>query len=103
MKIRAGYEISYDCPQPTPMILQLNVHPSREHDLVGLDRIHLDPPLPMTTYRDGFDNLCHVIRAPQGRITKLRIRLAVDRNAVKIAGASLLLSSREIAYVHFTL
>ena len=21
MKIRAGYEISYDCPQPTPMIL----------------------------------------------------------------------------------
>ena len=23
MKIRAGYEISYDCPQPTPMILQL--------------------------------------------------------------------------------
>jgi transglutaminase-like putative cysteine protease len=69
MKIRTGYEISYDCPQPTPMILQLNVHPSRAHDLVDLDRIHLDPPLPMTTYNDGFDNLCHVIRAPQGRIT----------------------------------
>ena len=29
MKIRAGYEISYDCPQPTPMILTLSVHPSR--------------------------------------------------------------------------
>jgi transglutaminase-like putative cysteine protease len=68
MKIRAGYQISYDCPQPTPMILQLNVHPSRERDLVELDRIRLDPPLPMTTYNDGFDNLCHVIRAPQGRI-----------------------------------
>jgi hypothetical protein len=27
MKIRAGYEISYDCPQPTPMILTLSVHP----------------------------------------------------------------------------
>jgi hypothetical protein len=23
MRIRAGYEISYDCPQPTPMILVL--------------------------------------------------------------------------------
>jgi hypothetical protein len=22
MRIRAGYEISYDCPQPTPMILE---------------------------------------------------------------------------------
>jgi hypothetical protein len=26
MKIHAGYEISYDCPQPTPMILTLSVH-----------------------------------------------------------------------------
>ena len=33
MKIRAGYEISYDCPQPTPMILTLSVHPSRFSDL----------------------------------------------------------------------
>jgi hypothetical protein len=28
MKIRAGYEISYDCPRPTPMILTLSVHPT---------------------------------------------------------------------------
>ena len=34
MKIRAGYEISYDCPQPTPMILQVSVHPSRISDLL---------------------------------------------------------------------
>jgi hypothetical protein len=27
MKIRGGYEISYDCSQPTPMILTLSVHP----------------------------------------------------------------------------
>jgi hypothetical protein len=25
MKIRAGYEVSYDCPQPTPMILTLSL------------------------------------------------------------------------------
>ena len=46
MKIRAGYQISYDCPQPTPMILQLSVHPSRVADLENPDRIRLDPPLP---------------------------------------------------------
>jgi hypothetical protein len=48
MKIRAGYEISYDCPQPTPMILTLSVHPSRFPDLLTWDRMRLDPPSPST-------------------------------------------------------
>jgi hypothetical protein len=26
MLIRIGYELLYDCPQPTPMLLMLNVH-----------------------------------------------------------------------------
>ena len=39
MKIRAGYEISYDCPKPTPMILTLSVHPSRIPDLLTWDRM----------------------------------------------------------------
>jgi hypothetical protein len=44
MKIRAGYEIAYDCLQPTPMILTLSVHPSRFPDLLTLDRLRLDRP-----------------------------------------------------------
>ena len=64
MKIRAGYEISYDCPQPTPMILTLSVHPSRIPDLLTVDRMRLDPPIPANTYHDSFGNFCHVIRAP---------------------------------------
>ena len=69
MKIRAGYEISYDCPQPTPMILQLSVHPSRVPDLLIRDRIRFEPEIPANTYHDAFGNFCHVIRAPQGRLT----------------------------------
>jgi len=69
MKIRAGYQISYDCPQPTPMILQLSVHPSRVADLENPDRIRLDPPLPANTYHDSFGNFCHVISAGAGRLT----------------------------------
>jgi hypothetical protein len=46
MKIRAGYEISYDCPQPTPMILTLSVHPTRFPDLLTRDHMRLDPPHP---------------------------------------------------------
>jgi hypothetical protein len=28
MQIRVGYELNYEFPQPTPMILTLNVHPA---------------------------------------------------------------------------
>src|SRR5208337_3890231 len=69
MKIRAGYEISYDCPQPTPMILTLSVHPSRFADLLTPDLVRLDPPIPDHTYHDNSGNFCHVIRAPAGRFT----------------------------------
>jgi transglutaminase-like putative cysteine protease len=69
MKIRAGYEIAYDCPQPTPMILTLSVHPSRFADLITLDRMRLDPPIVPNTYHDSFGNFCHVIHAPAGRLT----------------------------------
>jgi transglutaminase-like putative cysteine protease len=68
MKIRAGYEMSYDCAQPTPMILTLSVHPSRVPDLLTPDRIRLDPAIPANTYHDSFGNFCHVICAPAGRL-----------------------------------
>ena len=69
MKIRAGFEISYDCPQPTPMILQVSVHPSRQADLITWDGLQTNPQIPANTYHDTFGNFCHVIRAPAGRLT----------------------------------
>ena len=69
MKIHAGYEISYDCPQPTPMILALSVHPGRRSDLITPDRMLIQPAVPVTEYCDGFGNACHVLHAPAGRTT----------------------------------
>src|SRR6516165_7459012 len=66
MKIRVGYEISYECPRPTPMILALSIHPSRAADLITPDRIRFEPRISAIEYRDSFDNVCHVIRAPAG-------------------------------------
>jgi len=54
MKIRAGFEISYDCAQPTPMILQVSVHPSRQADLITWDGLQTDPRIPANTYHDTF-------------------------------------------------
>jgi transglutaminase-like putative cysteine protease len=69
MKIRAGYSIAYECPQPTPMVLMLSLHPSRVADLVAPDRIALDPPIAARAYRDVFGNMCTRIVAPPGRLT----------------------------------
>ncbi|MGE0604805.1 MAG: transglutaminase family protein, partial [Xanthobacteraceae bacterium] len=30
MQIKIGFDIVYECTQPTPMVLMLNVHPSRQ-------------------------------------------------------------------------
>jgi len=67
--VRAGYEITYDCPQPTPMILALSVHPSRRRDLITPDRLVVRPAVQPTEYCDGFGNTCHVVHAPAGAIT----------------------------------
>ena len=56
VKIRAGYEISYECPQPTPMILTLSVYPSRTPDLLSWDRMRLDPTVPVNTYHSKLIN-----------------------------------------------
>ena len=68
MRIRVGYELLYDCPQPTPMILMLNVHHSRAGDLISPDRMMTEPAVPVSGYHDGFGNWCSRIVAPAGRI-----------------------------------
>ena len=68
MKIRVGYELIYDCPQPTPMVLMLNIHHTRAGDIVVPDRMIAEPFVPMTSYRDGFGNWCTRILAPAGRL-----------------------------------
>jgi transglutaminase-like putative cysteine protease len=69
MKIRIGYELNYDLPQATPMILTLNVHHSRVADLVWPDHMKTTPPVAMAPYRDGFGNWCTRLVAPAGRFS----------------------------------
>jgi transglutaminase-like putative cysteine protease len=68
MRIRIGFHIALDFTQPTPALLMLNVHPTRRQDLVSPDTLRLEPDIPLTTYVDGFGNLCSRIVAPPGRL-----------------------------------
>jgi transglutaminase-like putative cysteine protease len=68
VQIRVGYELIYDCPQPTPMILTLHVHSTRVSDIVVPDHLITSPSVPIAAYRDGFGNWCSRIVAPTGEI-----------------------------------
>jgi transglutaminase-like putative cysteine protease len=66
MRIRAGYDLAFQVPQPTPMVLMLRVHPSRTKDLLTKDNLITVPTIPIREYEDGFGNLCTRIMAPAG-------------------------------------
>lgn len=69
MLIRYGYEMTFVCPKPTPMICQLDVHPSaairvrRETPFAAL------PTVTSRVYGDLFGNRCRRFVAPTGRLT----------------------------------
>jgi transglutaminase-like putative cysteine protease len=66
--LRIGFELIYDCPQPTPMVLMLNVHPSCASSIVVADALATIPALPISFYYDGFGNRCSRLVAPAGEI-----------------------------------
>ncbi len=68
MEIRVGYELIYEFPQPTPVIMVLGTHFSRASDIVRPDYPTTDPALPIYPYRDVFGNLCSRVLAPAGRV-----------------------------------
>src|SRR5437762_4020669 len=73
MKIRVGFEMLYDFPQPTPMIMVLGTHFTRASDVIVPDFLTTSPEVEITPYRDMFGNWCSRMVAPAGRM-----RLAAD-------------------------
>lgn len=68
MQLRVGYELIYDFPKPTPMMLTLNIHHTRAGDIVVPDRLLAEPSVPAKFYHDTFGNWCSRIVAPRGRL-----------------------------------
>jgi len=69
MLIRLGYSITYGLPQPTPMVLTLNIHDSRRTDIVVASELRSTPDVPMRQYRDIYGNICTRLVAPSGTLT----------------------------------
>jgi transglutaminase-like putative cysteine protease len=84
MQIRVGFEMTYDCPAPTPMILALSIHYSRASDLMRPDHLLTVPAVPVSAYRDGFGNWCSRLVAPAGRFTLSTDALVHDRGQADV-------------------
>jgi transglutaminase-like putative cysteine protease len=81
MQIRVGYDLLFDCPQATPMILVLNIHFTRVADLVVPDHLIIAPPCPIRAYRDWYGNWCSRIVAPIGKTRLFTDALINDSGA----------------------
>jgi transglutaminase-like putative cysteine protease len=69
IRIYVGSELSFEFPQPTPMIALLNVHFSRFSDLERPDHLKTKLAVPIEDYRDSFGNWCARLVAPAGAFT----------------------------------
>lgn len=85
MKIKTGFELVLSFPQPTPLLMMLNVHPSRELDLIAPDTVKAWPETPITTYVDGFGNVCSRMLAPAGDVTLATNAVVADSGLADVA------------------
>ena len=66
MLIKVGYDIAYDVQAPTPMVLMLYIHPSRQKDIRKKEEIVIEPHVPLEDFFDLYGNRCARLVAPPG-------------------------------------
>jgi transglutaminase-like putative cysteine protease len=88
VEIRVGYELIYDCPRPTPMILMLNIHNSRASDIIVPDHFATIPSIPLSAYLDAFGNRCTRLVAPSGQLRIASAALVKDSGEPDIVATS---------------
>jgi len=81
MLIRLGYEIAIQCPQRTPLISVLEIHPERQADIKRQTRVLTSPSVPSTTYTDRYGNICRRFMAPAGGLRILYDAVVEDSGA----------------------
>ena len=68
MHIRIGFDLIFEVPAPTPIMLLLYVHPSRQKDLEGPEQILVQPGVPVQDFTDIYGNKVARIMAPAGTL-----------------------------------
>ena len=68
VRIRLGYDISFDLPAPTVMTTLLHVHPSRVADLREPDDLIVQPAVQVEAFTDLFGNRATRLSLPPGPV-----------------------------------
>jgi transglutaminase-like putative cysteine protease len=76
VRIKAGYNIAFNCLQEVPFVLMMSVHPSRKTDLLTEHRITFSPQITSRDYLDAFGNVCTRLVAPPG-VLEIRNRFTI--------------------------
>jgi len=78
MLIRVGYELTFQVPARTPMLLMLYTHPSRADSLRQPDRVHVEPYTPVREFIDALGNRCGRLVASPGKLRLWNTTLIED-------------------------
>jgi len=78
MLIRVGYEISFDFPEPTAVVVMLFIHPTRLPSVRKPERFQVQPFSPSVEYIDLYGNRCARVFVPRGRTAFLNDAIVED-------------------------
>ncbi|MHC5536911.1 transglutaminase-like domain-containing protein [Singulisphaera rosea] len=78
MLIRVGFELVFDVPTPTPMLLVLGLRPERLPTVRRAGGLAIEPFIPVQEFIDGFGNACTRIVAPAGQCVLWDDRIVED-------------------------
>jgi transglutaminase-like putative cysteine protease len=68
MKIRIGFDMTFDSAEAAPLIVLLETHPECAGAVLSPEVLHTEPPLPAERYLDPFGNRCTRMVAPHGKL-----------------------------------
>jgi transglutaminase-like putative cysteine protease len=69
MLIRYGYELKFECAQPTLMLCLLDAHEDRAHEIIYNSGFKTTPAIGSSSYHDSFGNQVRKFVAPAGLLT----------------------------------
>jgi transglutaminase-like putative cysteine protease len=69
MLIRIGYDIAFTYPQPTALVAQLSLHPSRMPSVRTPELLVIEPVIARSSYHDQFGNFCTRALVPAGLVS----------------------------------
>jgi hypothetical protein len=82
MLIRLGYDLTFQVPSRSAMLLMLYVHPSQAPSLVEVDRVQVVPYAPVEEFIDTFGNRCGRLVVPPGKLRLWNTALIRDSGAL---------------------